>query len=225
MVLALTDAGQRALGFAEAAAATLAVWLVLLAILAMASRPRLPNAGPAAQDLPGSESPAVVGFLTNRWEVGRETVPATLLDLAARGAVTIDQVAPGRFVCRLKSKVPAGLAPYEEQVLDHVRGLASGGVVPCEALTTGPEAQSKGWWDRFQKAVVADARGQGLSRSRWGKPALVALGIGALAPALLAAAAIVIAPSNLSSSSPSSSASSSSSSKDDDPIGGFLGLA
>src|SRR5207248_690675 len=105
----------------------------------------------------GSESPAVAGFLVNRWEVGREAVPATLLDLAARGAVAIDQIAPDRFVCRLKAAVPDDLTPYERQVLDHVRGLASGGVVPCEALTTGPEEQSKGWWGRFQKAVTADA--------------------------------------------------------------------
>lgn len=219
MLLALSEAGQRAAGLGVAAAATLALWLALFGVLAVASRARLPDAAPAAQDLPGPEPPAVVGFLVNRWELGRETVPATLLDLATKGAVAIDQVAPDRFVCRVRSAVPAGLTAYEEQVLDHVRGLASDGVVPCEALTTGPEAQSKGWWDRFRKAVVADARDRGLSRGRWSRSALVALGAVAVAPAALAAAAIVIAPSS------SSRASSSSSSSNDDPVGAFIGVA
>src|SRR5205807_1644846 len=83
------------------------------------------------------------------------------------------------------------------------------------------EAQSKGWWERFQKAVVADARGQGLSRSRWGSPALIALGVGALVPALLASVALVLAPTN----SESSSSSSSSSSDKGSPVGGGIGLA
>jgi hypothetical protein len=222
VLLALSEAGQRAAGLAVAAAATLAVWCALFAVLALASRPRLPDAAPAAQDLPGREPPAVVGFLVNRWELGRETVPATLLDLATKGAVALEQVAPDRFVCRVRQTVPAGLTAYEEQVLDHVRGLASGGVVPCEALTTGPEAQSKGWWDRFQKAVVADARRRGLSRGRWSKGALVALGVVAVAPAVLAAAALVLAPTK---SSTSSSSSSSSSSSDDNPVGAFIGVA
>lgn len=215
-VLALSKAGERALTFAVAAAVALAVWLLLLAVLAVATRPDLPGAAPATSDFGGRESPAVAGFLVNRWEVGHEAVPATLLDLAARKVVDIDQVAPDRFICRVRTGAgTATLSDYERQVLDHVRGLASNGVVPCEALTTGPEEDSKGWWDRFRKAVVADARNQGLSRSRWSKGATIVLGVVATVPAILAATAFVLAPTDKSSSS---------SSKEDDPVVGALGL-
>ncbi len=216
LVFALSSAGERALGFAVAAAVALAAWLLLLAVLALASRPDLPQAAAATSDFGGKESPAVAGFLANRWEVGHEAVPATLLDLAARKVIAIDQVAPERFVCRVRSSAPTGgLADYERQVLDHVRALATAGVVPCEALTTGPEADSKGWWDRFRKAVVADARRQGLSRSRWSKGATIALGVVATAPAILAATAFVLAPTDKANTS---------SSKDDNPVAGALGL-
>lgn len=216
MVLALSEAGERAAALGVVAAVAVAAWLVLLAVLALATRPDLPDAMPPSSDFPGDESPAVVSFLVDRWDVGHEAIPATLLDLAARKVVAIDQITPERFVCRLRRGEPPDLTAYEKQVLDHVRTLASAdGVVPCEALTTGPEADSKGWWERFEKAVVADARSQGLSRSRWGKPALVALGVVAVAPAVLAAAAFVAAPTE----DPSSS------SEDDNPVVAALGLA
>ena len=62
------------------------------------------------------------------------------------------------------------LADYERLVLDHVRDLSQqtdDGFVPADALTTGPEAMAKGWWRRFERSVVGDARARGLSRSRW----------------------------------------------------------
>ncbi|MGH9279222.1 MAG: DUF2207 family protein, partial [Acidimicrobiales bacterium] len=167
--------------------------------------------------LAGPESPAVVSLLVNRWEVGREAVPATLLDLAARKALDVERVAPERYALRVRRSEPDGLADYERQVLDHVRGLASDTVVPCEALTTGPDDQSAGWWRRFQKAVVSDARRQGLSRARWGAAAIVVLGIAAVPSALLAAAAFVSIPE-------SESSSASSSSEDDNPVVGAIVL-
>ena len=229
MVLALSEAGQRAAGLALAAAVALAVWLAVLAVLALRTRPVLPPAASASSEFGGTEPPAVVSLLVNRWELGREAVPATLLDLVARGALGIDQIAPGRYIVRLPASgaVPPGLTDYEHQVWAHVRSLASdaglGGpnvaVVPAEALTTGPDLQSEGWWKSFQKAVVADARERGLSRGRWSRWMLVALGVVAVVPAVLAAAAFVAAPTDSSSSSSSSSA------EDDDGVGGVLSLA
>src|SRR3954447_25230716 len=129
-----------------AAAIALGVWLVVLGVLAVATHAREPHATRATMNLGGDEPPAVVNLITNDWAVGRAAVPATLIDLAARSMVTFERASPGRFVVRSPDRRPAELTPYETQVYDHLRGLASGGVVPCEALTTGPENDSKRWW-------------------------------------------------------------------------------
>ena len=68
-------------------------------------------------------------------------------------------------------------------VLDHVAGLAVDGVVPAEALTTGPQDQSSRWWRAFQRAVVGDARQRGLARDRWSASAKAFLRAAALVPA------------------------------------------
>jgi hypothetical protein len=215
VLLALTRA-QYAARFGIAAGVALAAWLVLLGLLAVATRARTPDPGPAVLELPGEEPPAVVAMLTDGWEVGREAVPATLIDLAARKVLAIEGIGLDRFVVRLRpaSATPADLAPYEEQVLDHVRRLASGdGSVPGEALTTGPEDESKNWWSRFEKAVVTDARDRGLSRGRWSRWMLGLLGGAALVPAVLVALAIVTVPPQENSSS-----------DDNNPVAAFFGI-
>ena len=213
MLLALTRAEQAArLGIGAAIA--LGAWFALLALFAVATRARTPDAGPQALELAGDESPAVVAMLTDGWEVGREAVPATLIDLAARKILAIESVGLDRFIVRLRpiAATLENLAPYERQVLDHVRGLAApDGTVPCEALTTGPETESVGWFTRFEKAVVADARDRGLSRGRWSRWMLMVLGAAALAPAALAAAALVVVP-------PQDNA------EEENPVGAFIGL-
>src|SRR5205807_4071964 len=94
-----------------------------------------------------------------------------------------------------------GLTPYEKQVYEHVRGLASGGVVPCEALTTGPQDESSRWWKRFRTSVSTDARDRGLSRPRWARAHLLVLGVLGTAPAALTAGAFIALPSHSSSKS------------------------
>ncbi|MBV8983865.1 MAG: DUF2207 domain-containing protein, partial [Acidimicrobiia bacterium] len=205
----MTDAAT--LGIAAAVA--LGVWLLVLAVLAVATHAREPRATPATMTLGGDEPPAVVNLITNGWAVGRAAVPATLIDLAARKVVAFERVAPERFVVRVPDRRPVGLTHYEAQVYDHVGGLASGGVVACEALTTGPKDASKRWWRDFRIAVSADARQRGLSRPRWDRVQLGVLGLVALAPAGLASGAFAALPS-------------SSSSKSDDPgVLGVLGVA
>ena len=66
-----------------AAAIVLAAWSVLFAVVATATMPKLPDVGPETMD-GGSEPPAVVNFLSNRWEVTTSAIAATLVDLAAR---------------------------------------------------------------------------------------------------------------------------------------------
>jgi hypothetical protein len=84
----------------------------------------------------GEEPPAVVDLLTNDWRVTADAIPATLLDLAARGYLDLEQYGPGCTVCRVRRTSGEGLEAYERMVLEHVAGLTVDGVVPAEALTT-----------------------------------------------------------------------------------------
>jgi hypothetical protein len=76
-------------------------YLVVVCWLAF-GRPRRPPAGPPVPDL-GGEPPAVVALLVNEWEVDRHALVATLLDLAARRYIEIEE--PGA-----SSATPAGRA-------------------------------------------------------------------------------------------------------------------
>jgi hypothetical protein len=195
-----------------AASASLAAWIALVAFAAFATRARDPEAQPAALELGGDEPPAVVNLLTNGWKVRGEAVPATLVDLAARKVVSFEQTEPDRFQVRVTNDgAAAALADYERQVLDAVTELASNGVVPCEALTTGTEQQSRRWYARFNGRVTRDARQRGLSRPRWGRAVTVSVTLlAALTAALVGGAAIAVIAAN---------------SKDGDtPIGALLGI-
>jgi hypothetical protein len=178
------------------AAAVAAGWFVALGMVAAALDPRRVSAGPATLDHPGDEPPAVVNLLTNDWDLGHAAIPATLLDLAGRGFVAIDQVGDRTFV-RIRANPPASpsrpLTHYDGMVLGHLRGLAAGttdGVVPAQALTTGPTASSKDWWESFSSAVVHDARSRDLSRPRWSPPVKLAFVIAAAVVAATVALAM-----------------------------------
>lgn len=149
-----------------AAGAVIATAL-LMATLARRNRPRHPRPVPQTMEL-GVEPPAVVDLLTDDFVVTPEAVPATLLDLAARRWVEIDDLG-GEVRVRLR-RPPSGdqLTRYEERVLDHVRDRAVDGVVPARAMTTGPDSVADSWWRRFRREVVKDARRRGLCRRRWG---------------------------------------------------------
>ena len=171
------ETGSKFRGFAGAsldvliaAFAATALWLVVFAIRWTASFPKLAPPGPETSDL-GPESPAVANFLVNRFEVTRLAVGATLVDLAARRVIGIDEVAADQFVVRLGHEHgdDGDLAQYERQVLDLVRDRATGGSAPVQALEIGSAAESSRWWQRFAKAVERDARDRGLARNRWGR--------------------------------------------------------
>lgn len=166
------------------AAALLAGAAVLLLVTAAVTSPRRPRPGAPTMEL-GPEPPAIVDLLTDNFEVTSEAVPATLLDLAARGWVELESYGPDQTICRLDRGGHGPLLPYEQRVLEHLRGLAVDGVVPADALTTGPEDASTAWWRSFRREVVADARARGLCRRRWprGVPGvawLAVLGAGGL---------------------------------------------
>lgn len=174
-----------------------ALWAALLGACAFATRCRHVDAGPTTLELGGPEPPAVVSLITDDWRLGHEAVPATLLDLAARRMVAIEQVGE-RTLVRVRASRGGGaggyLQPYERLVLDHVEAHATDGVVPAEALTTGPEDEAKGWWKSFRKSVERDARARGLSRRRWSPALHVTLTVAALVVAGLVAVAATTLP-------------------------------
>jgi hypothetical protein len=155
-------------------AVSLAVWLAAYAGARVLTRPAGVRAGPATMDLPGTESPAVVSLLANRWELTVDAAESTLLDLAARGHVELRQAGPDprHTTVHVTGSTPAGLTGYEKKVLDRVVERAVGGVVPLTALGFADVRRSAAWDRRFRLAVIADARRSGLSRRRF-SPAIV----------------------------------------------------
>ncbi len=194
-----------------------AVWVVLLLLLTARTEPRDVDAGPPTLDLVGDEPPAVVALIAGDWELSRDAVTATVLDLAARRHVAIEWIAPATFLRVRDHSAVAGadadaLTDYEQQVLAHLRSLSdetSDGMVPAAALTTGPEATATQWWRRFEKAVTADARARGLSRARWAAGARAAL----MAWAVVVGVTVGIAATSLPRDN-----------TDDDPVGTAIAL-
>jgi hypothetical protein len=169
---------------AVAAAAASVAWLVAAAIVFVARRPPEPEVGPRTLEL-GPEPPAVANFLVNDFRVTDDAVPATLIDLAARNVVDVEQRGPGVFYVRLRPAPEEPLNTYERRVVDHLRTRAVDEVVPAEALTTGPGQESRRWRRRFANEVVSDAQRRGLSRDPVGGPVFTVLTLAAAVPALL----------------------------------------
>lgn len=150
---------------------------MLLGVLWSLRAPRRARPAPESTDL-GPEEPALANLVAHRFNPTRDAVPATLVDLAARGLIEIEDRGIGRYYCRLTGK-SAALTPYEQMLVDHLRAVAADGVVPAEALTTGPQDRSKAWWNEFRKRVVEHAHSAGLSADLWSRPVLTLLGAGA----------------------------------------------
>src|SRR5918911_2200282 len=167
-----------------ATAAATAPWLLAVLVVYLRRRPDKPEPGPPTLDL-GPEPPAIANFLVHDFRVTQDAVPATLLDLAARRLVEIEEREPGAYVCRLEKASGGELTSYEQRVMELLRSRASGDVVPAGALTTGPKEESKRWWKGFQKEVVADAQRRGLCVDILDKRTFLWLSAAAAAPATL----------------------------------------
>ena len=159
-----------ALGLLVASVLVFALWALVLGALWAASFPRLPSPGPETTDL-GPEPPAISNLLVHRFRVTRAAMPATLLDLAARRLLEIQMLGRNNYVIRVRSRDNEGgeLLPYERQLFDWVKSQATGGSAPLEALSVGSAGQAQGFWRRFERNVISDARKRGLVRSRWAK--------------------------------------------------------
>lgn len=175
---------MNAVGVWTVAATAVAAWVGAYWLCRLLTRPMWIGAGPATQDFPGPEPPAVVSLLANRWRITVDAAESTLLDLAARGFFEIRQPAadPHQTTIHLRSDADEhGLADYERRVLRRVRGAAVGGVVPLPALTFRNSGEAAGWSKRLTAEVVADARRRGFSRRRFGRVEIAVLtGLGVL---------------------------------------------
>ena len=166
-------------------------WVILIALTALCTWPWRPTAGRPSLT-PRHEPPAVVSLLAGRLK--QDGYPATLLDLAARGWIGLDEAEPSRVMCR-----PAGgragdpgLTAYERRALGHLELRAAGvGAVPGTALDTGFEAGEDEFRKLFRDEVQADARGRGLLRSRIGRGTLALLEIAGAGCLVLADTATV----------------------------------
>ena len=109
-----------------AAVVAVALWVLVLLGVAFATRARGVVSGPATMDL-AEEPPAVVDLVTNDWRVTPDAIPATLLDLAARGYLDLEQYRPGRTVCRVRRPSGNSWRPATSAAAaGHGRGRASG---------------------------------------------------------------------------------------------------
>ena len=174
--------------YAIAIAATTAVWLLIVGAVRAFRQPREPEHLEPTLDL-GPEPPALAGFLAGNFRVRRDAVPATLLDLCARDVAEIERVDVDTYQCEVGSASVDGLTPYEARVLELLQRRSRGGIVPAQALTTGPEAESKRWWKAFVTEVVDDAQARGLSHDLWPRRLAVLVALAAAVPAILTAIA------------------------------------
>lgn len=151
------------------------------------TRPPRPSAGAPSMDL-GPEPPAVVDLLTGGFAVDDDAVPATLVDLAARGWFDIDETG-GAVRLTARSGGRGDLTRYEDRVRRHVEAKAVGGTTPAQVLTIGPDGVSERWWRGFAREVTTHARDLGLCRRRYHLRHLatmwVPLGVGWVAVGLL----------------------------------------
>jgi Predicted membrane protein (DUF2207) C-terminal domain len=97
----------------------------------------------------------------------------------------IERIDVDTYQCRLRSASPEGLAAYEQRVLQHLWQRARDGIVPTQALTTGPGSESSRWWRAFANEVVDDAQEQGLSRDLWSRRLATLFAAAAVAPTIL----------------------------------------
>lgn len=162
-----------------AAAGAAAAWLAAVGTTWVARRPARADAAPPTMDL-GPEPPAVAALLCGDYEVRGETAPATLLDLAARGIITLDEIEPGQTICHVPAAPPDGLTSYERHVLVALCGKAIDGVVPATALTTGTDDASARWHRELDELVVTDTKRRGLTVDRWPRAVVRGIGLGVL---------------------------------------------
>jgi hypothetical protein len=183
------------------AIAAAAAWLFVLGWFSMvtsraAPRARTVDSGPglASDSGPGlaSATPALVNLAVTQCRLNGAAYPATILDLAAGGYLTISERVPGRLWCDVPASSPpeTGLARSERLVLAGARALAGERGAPFEALAEGCARDVRGRWNPFERAVRAEGRRAGITRPRLPAAARLLLYAGAGVVGVAAFAAV-----------------------------------
>ena len=151
--------------------------LVIAAVLALGGGAglmllsRSPGDTPAPADLRDAAEPppALVSLVLHGCAPGLQAYEATIIDLAARGFLSVS-AGPAGWQVRLPAPAQAGagdtaLAGHEQRVLRDVTVRLRGtGSAPFAALADACRADVRGTWDPFEAALRSDARRSGLSR-------------------------------------------------------------
>jgi hypothetical protein len=151
------------------AIAAAAVWLLAFGWCSVVTRRPALRAG-AADPGPGlaPAKPALVNLSVTQGRLNGAAYPATILDLAAGGYLTISERVPGQLWCDVPPFSPpgTGLARSERLVLTGAWALAGGRGAPFEALADSCASDARGRWDPFERAVRGEGRRAGITRPR-----------------------------------------------------------
>src|SRR5215467_2836114 len=174
------------------AIAAAVAWLLVFGWCSAVTRRPALRAG-AADPGPGlaSAKPALVNLSVTQGRLNGAAYPATILDLAAGGYLTISERAPRHLWCDVPPFSPpgTGLARSERLVLTGAWALAGGGGAPFEALADSCASDVRGRWDPFERAVRGEGRRAGITRPRLPAAARLVLyaGAGVVGAAVFAA--------------------------------------
>lgn len=115
------------------------------------------------------EPAAVVGLLTNRYDVPLEAVTATAIDLAARGWIRFAAL-DGELVVVTRAAASAGdsLRPFEQQVFNHLASRSFNDVISAGTLAASQQRLDRRWRRRFAQSVAETSDALGLSTPRYG---------------------------------------------------------
>jgi hypothetical protein len=140
------------------AIAAAAAWLLVFGWCSVVTRRPALRAG-AADPGPGlaQAKPALVNLSVTQGRLNGAAYPATILDLAGGGYLTISEQVPGQLWCDVPPFSPpaTGLARSERLVLTGAWALAGGRGAPFEALADSWASDVRGRWDPFERAVRA----------------------------------------------------------------------
>ena len=142
--------------------------IVAMLALWQSTAPKRVRPGPPNMDL-GDETPALVDLLTGGFDVDDDAVPATVVDLAARRYIDIDELG-GEVTLRVRRATAPSrddLTAYERRVLTHIEQKATGDRTPAAVMTIGPEGVSERWFKSFTREVNKHGQSLGLCHRRF----------------------------------------------------------